>query len=512
MQKYEAVIGMEVHCELRTKSKMFCACPNGYGLEAEPNVHVCPVCLAHPGALPTTNVEAVKMVVKVGLALESEIAEVSKFDRKNYFYPDLPKGYQISQYDQPLTKNGSLNIGEKTVRITRVHLEEDTGKLTHPAGANYSLVDFNRASVPLMELVTEPDITSAAEAKKFCQELQQILRTIGVSDADMEKGQMRCEANISIMKAGLERKVGNFGTKVEVKNLNSFKAVERAIEYELKRQAAALEAGEKLVQETRGWDENKGQTFSQRKKESAHDYRYFPEPDLPPMVLGKIQNPPPGATIIDIDEIRATMPELPQAKRARFIDLYGLESAEAFLLTGTPELADYTEKVFLRLRNWLESADGNDGTSDELWQKEKPKAAKLVAGWMTTELFKLMNESGQSITEIKISPENFTEFLTFIKLGKVNSSAAQILLREMFKTGDDPQIIAATMDLHQIDDSKELEKVVDDIIAANVGPVNDFKNGKENALQYLVGQAMKATKGKGNPATFQEMFRSKLQS
>src|SRR3989344_7341664 len=248
MAKYEPVIGMEVHAELKTKSKMFCRCQNGYGLEPQPNIHVCPVCLAHPGALPATNVEAVKMVIKVGLALGASIAEVSKFDRKNYFYPDLPKGYQISQYDQPLTTQGKLNVDGHDISVTRVHLEEDTGKLTHPANTDYSLVDFNRAGVPLMELVTEPDITSAAEAKKFCQELQQLLRTIGVSDADMEKGQMRCEANISLMTAGLERQAENFGTKVEVKNLNSFKAVERAIEYEIKRQAAVIKAGEKVVQ------------------------------------------------------------------------------------------------------------------------------------------------------------------------------------------------------------------------------------------------------------------------
>src|SRR3989338_9399546 len=240
MVHYTPVIGMEVHCELRTQSKMFCACLNGYGLEAEPNIHVCPVCLAHPGALPTANVEAIKMVVKVGLALEAEIPRLSKFDRKNYFYPDLQKGYKISKYDQPLTKNGWLHIGERDIRITRVHLEEDTGKLQHPAGAAYSLVDFNRAGVPLMELVTEPDITSAAEAKSFCQELQRLLRAIGVSEADMEKGQMRCEANISLMPEDRERIPENFGTKVEVKNLNSFKSVERAIEYEIKRQAKLL--------------------------------------------------------------------------------------------------------------------------------------------------------------------------------------------------------------------------------------------------------------------------------
>lgn len=509
---WELVIGMEVHCELKTSSKMFCACPNGLGQETEPNVNICPVCLAHPGALPTPNVEAVKMVAKVGLALDAEIASISKFDRKNYFYPDLPKGYQISQYDQPITANGKLRVGDKVIRITRVHLEEDTGKLTHPTGSQYSLVDYNRASVPLMELVTEPDITSAAEAKKFCQELQMILRTIGVSNADMEKGQMRCEANISLLPAGKERTLENFGTKVEVKNLNSFKAVERAIEYEYKRQSAALESGEKLIQETRGWDEHKGETFAQRKKESAHDYRYFPEPDLPPMVFGPLEHAPAGAITIDIESLRAEMPELPQAKRKRFEDEYGLASTDAFLLTSDRALANFTERVFSELRGWLESVDGVNDDRDGLWEKERPKAAKLVAGWMTTELFKLMNEAQIDIDQCKITPENFAHFLTLIKTSKVNSSAAQVLLKEMFDTGKDPEVVLEEKDLKQIDDSGALDTVVADVIAANPGPVTDFKSGKENALMFLVGQAMKVTKGKGNPAKFQELFREKLKT
>lgn len=509
-QKYELVVGMEVHCELKTKSKMFCACPNGYGLEAEPNIHVCPVCLAHPGALPTPNIDAIKKVIKVGLALEAQIATVSKFDRKNYFYPDLPKGYQISQYDQPLTMNGRLTVGNKSIRITRVHLEEDTGKLTHPAGATYSLVDYNRAGVPLMELVTEPDITSAAEAKKFCQELQHILRTVGISDADMEKGQMRCEANISLLPAGQERVVKNFGTKVEVKNLNSFKAVERAIEYECKRQAALLDAGDQVVQETRGWDETKGETFSQRKKESAHDYRYFPDPDLPPMILGPIPDAPPGAIEIDIKAILAEMPELPQAKRKRFQEEYGLTAADAFLLTGDTALATYTEQVFSELRAWLEASDTVSGSKDEIWEAERGKVAKLVSGWMTTELFKLMNESGTNAETLKITPENFAEFLTLVKRAKVNSSAAQVLLKEMFLTGKDPDTVLEEKDLKQIDDSTALDSIVDEVIATNPGPVAEFKRGKAATLQYLVGQAMKASKGKGNPQKFSELFRSKL--
>ncbi|OGL90978.1 glutaminyl-tRNA synthase (glutamine-hydrolyzing) subunit B [Candidatus Uhrbacteria bacterium RIFCSPLOWO2_12_FULL_46_10] len=514
MTKYTPIIGMEVHCELKTNSKMFCSCPNGLGLEAEPNIHICPVCLAHPGALPTMNLEAVKMVIKVGLALGADIPTISKFDRKNYFYPDLSKGYQISQYDQPLTKNGKLTIGDKVVRITRVHLEEDTGKLIHPDGASYSLVDFNRAGVPLMELVTEPDITSAAEAKKFCQELQLLLRAIGVSDADMEKGQMRCEANISLMPAGLERVAKNFGTKVEVKNLNSFKAVERAIEYEIKRQDDLLATGEKIIQETRGWDENKNQTYSQRTKESAHDYRYFPEPDLAPLWLST--EPPPGDSAhyikIDVEEIRRTLPELPQAKRQRFQTEYALNTEAATLLISDPAIADYTEKVFSELIAWLSALESVEGTAEEIIERERAKLGKLVAGWITTELFKLLNEAGQTARDLKITPENFAEFLTIVYQNKINSSAAQVLLREMFLTGKDPSAVLEEKDLKQIDDSASLDAVVERVISLNPGPANDYKKGKENALQYLVGQAMKETKGKANPQKLQELFRNQLKS
>src|SRR4030042_6295770 len=318
---YESVIGMEVHAELKTKSKMFCDCLNGFGLEKEPNVHICPICTGQPGTLPVINEEAVKMVIKTGAALNCQIADNSFFERKNYFYPDLPKGYQISQYQKPLCYEGYLEIVEKRIGITRIHLEVDTGKLTHPKGANYSLVDFNRAGVPLMELVAEPDIRSGAEAKKFCQELQLILRYLRVSDADMEKGQMRCEVNISLREIAEPRGVESItfqplsrndaetklGTKVEIKNLNSFSVVERAIDYEIKRQSELLERGEQIVQETRGWDDSKGVTFSQRIKEEAHDYRYFPEPDLPPLKnLHKIR-----------DNVVIEIPELPQAKRER---------------------------------------------------------------------------------------------------------------------------------------------------------------------------------------------------
>lgn len=508
--KYQAVIGMEVHCELKTASKMFCGCANGYGLEAEPNLHICPVCMAHPGALPTANIEAIKSVIKVGLALNGQIAKISKFDRKNYFYPDIPKGYQISQYDQPITENGTLAVNGKPLRITRVHLEEDTGKLTHPKGQNYTLVDFNRAGVPLMELVTEPDITSAEEAKLFCQELQLVLRYIGISDADMEKGQMRCEANISILPADKERVPENFGTKVEVKNLNSFKAVERAIAYELERQELLIESGDKVIQETRGWDDAKQQTYSQRAKESAHDYRYFPEPDLPPLILSDDIPLPNGAIAINVAEIAATMPELPQAKRLRFQNEYLLSEKDATIITSDTTLADYTEQVFNSLRAWLPTLDSAEGSEDEIWEAGKKKVSKLINGWLTSELFKLMNEHKTKLADIKISSSQFADFLKLVYLNTVNSSAAQLILKEMFATGDDADTVLEDKDLKQIDDSSSLEDAIVKIIDANPGPVADYKGGKEVALQYLIGQGMKETKGKANPEKLKEMFKAKL--
>src|SRR3990167_1819131 len=310
---YIPTIGLEIHAELKTQSKMFCSCKNDPA-EQHPNINVCPICLAHPGTLPVANKDAINKVIRVGLALGCTISEHSKFDRKNYFYPDLPKGYQISQYDMPFCKGGKLTVGEKDIYITRVHLEEDTGRLAHPVGAEYSLVDFNRAGVPLMELVTEPDITSSQEASAFAQELQLILRYLGASDADMEKGQMRVEANISVRPQGQKK----LGTKMEVKNLNSFRAVEGAIEYEIQRQTGALEQGDNIIQETRGWDDVKGTTYSQREKESAHDYRYFPEPDLPPFQFSKKE----------IESLEAQLPEFPQQRRKRLLEEYGLSGKE----------------------------------------------------------------------------------------------------------------------------------------------------------------------------------------
>ncbi len=487
--KYFPVIGMEVHAELKTSSKMFCRCKNGLGLEKEPNVHICPVCTGQPGTLPVPNREAIEAVQKAGLALNCGLRLKSKFDRKNYFYPDLPKGYQISQYDEPFCEKGTIEIEGRTFRITRIHLEEDTGKSMHPTDANYTQVDFNRAGVPLMELVTEPDFSTGKEARAFCQKLQQILRYLEVSDADMEKGQMRCEVNISLYKEGEERLSG---TKVEIKNLNSFKVVERAIDYEIKRQTEALENGEKIVQETRGWDENRGATVSQRKKESAHDYRYFPEPDIPPFEFDEAY----------VEGLRQTLPELPDAKAKRFVSEYALPEADAATLTLEKDFAAYFESVVSELSEKVKSKEVNAPLE---------RVAKLAANYMLTELRKYLTEEGKTVAELPITPENFAELIGIVADGKINSSAAQTVLAEMYRGGDnDPTHIIERLDLGQVSDTGALEGMVDAVLAANEKSVTDYKAGKENALKYLMGQVMKETKGKANPQVVSEILRKKL--
>jgi aspartyl-tRNA(Asn)/glutamyl-tRNA(Gln) amidotransferase subunit B len=524
--KYEPVIGMEVHAELKTKSKMFCDCENGFGLEKNPNVHICPVCTGQPGTLPVANEEAIKMVIKTGLALNCQIAEDSFFERKNYFYPDLPKGYQISQYQKPLCFGGHIDLflknnnvipvetgiqnseergvdsrwslsraatrggndreeyGNDKVRIgiTRIHLEEDTGKLTHPKGVDYSLVDFNRAGVPLMELVTEPDIRSGEQAKKFCQELQLILRYLGVSDADMEKGQMRCEVNISLRESG----IGNqeFGTKVEIKNLNSFSVVERAIDYEIKRQSELLENGEKVIQETRGWNDNKGETYSQRIKEESHDYRYFPEPDLPPL-----------ESLTDYRlRLTAEIPELPAQKRTRFSKEYGLPEADIEILVNNPELANYFEQVCSELNETEHENKKFEGN-------ELKKLYKLSINYLITEIPRIADKIQDTKYKIQkaITPENFAEFSVMVYKNIISSSGAQKVLEEMFKTGADPSHIIEKHDLAQVSDEGELEKIAEEVIEENPQPSEDYKKGKEASLQFLVGQIMKKSKGKANP-------------
>ncbi|MFH0929684.1 MAG: Asp-tRNA(Asn)/Glu-tRNA(Gln) amidotransferase subunit GatB [Candidatus Moraniibacteriota bacterium] len=476
--KYKLTIGMEVHVELATDSKMFCACKNELGLDRIPNANICPVCTGQPGALPAANEKAIEYVVRVGLALGCEIAKVSKFDRKNYFYPDLPKGYQISQYDQPLCAGGHLDVGGKKVGITRIHLEEDTGKLIHQKGNDFSLVDFNRSGVPLMELVTEPDIKSADEAKKFCEQLQLILRYIGISDADMEKGQMRCEANISI--SANEK----MGTKVEVKNLNSFKVVEKAIKYEIKRQAELLDEGKKIAQETRGWDEGKMVTFSQREKESAHDYRYFPEPDLPTLEIG-------GDFV---EKLRTELPELPAQKSKRFVEEYKISDYDAEVLARDKKLSEFFEES---VSEAMESDESGE------------KIAKLTANYILTEIRKYLDEK-TTISDLKLTPENFGELMSIIDKGKINSSAAQTVLAEMIETGADPERIIAEKNLAQLDDEGEIENIVKKIISDNSDPVDAYKAGKENALQFLVGQVMKETRGRVNPQTATDLLKKYL--
>ncbi len=487
--RYNVTIGMEVHAELKTASKMFCACKNGLGLEQEPNIHICPVCTGQPGTLPVPNRQAIEMVQRIGLALNCTINRHSKFDRKNYFYPDIPKGYQISQYDEPFCEHGTILVNGKSFRITRIHLEEDTGKSLHPAGADYTLVDFNRAGVALMELVTEADFENGKDTRAFCQKLRQTLRYLDASDADMEKGQMRCEVNLSLYPEGADRLSG---TKVEVKNLNSFKTVERAIDFEIKRQTEILEEGKKVVQETRGWDEARGETVSQRKKESAHDYRYFPEPDIPPFDFSEEY----------IAGLRRTLPELPDAKAERFVNEYQLPVADVVILTEEKEFSAYFEEVASELADKKASGE---------MQAEIPRAVKLAANYMLTEIRKHLSERGEKTKDIPFTPENYAEFISLIADKKINSSAAQSVLAEMYQGGDnDPSHIVSRLNLAQVSDTGELEGVVDGVLAANAKSVADFQAGKENAFQYLIGQVMKETKGKANPEVVATLLRTKL--
>ncbi|EKE15821.1 MAG: hypothetical protein ACD_11C00103G0023 [uncultured bacterium] len=496
MTKYIPVIGMEIHIELKTESKMFCDCKNGMGLETEPNVNICPVCTGQPGTLPVPNRKAIEFVQLAGLALDCELNLKSKFDRKNYFYPDIPKGYQISQFDQPLCGKGNLEIyvsGDKeqmtkNIGITRIHLEEDTGKLVHPKGANYTLVDFNRAGVPLMELVTEPDIEDGTQARIFCQKLQQICRYLEISDADMEKGHMRCEVNLSLHKEGEEKLSG---IKVEVKNINSFRFVEKAINFEIKRQTEILEKGEKVIQETRGWDSVKNQTVSQRKKESAHDYRYFPEPDIPPMEFTKEY----------VEELRLRLPELPDEKIKRFSEQYNLSKENISVLTSEKGLAEYFENVISEVSEKIKSK--------EISSLEE-KVFALAANYIATELRKNMTENQQTIKDIKITPENYAEFVGIVADGKINSSAAQSVLKEMYATGGDPSRIIEEKNLMQTNDVSELDGLIDQVLETNAKSAEDYRAGKENAIKFLMGQVMAISKGKANPQVVMELLKEKL--
>ncbi|MBI4134750.1 MAG: Asp-tRNA(Asn)/Glu-tRNA(Gln) amidotransferase subunit GatB [Candidatus Sungbacteria bacterium] len=503
--EYEPVIGLEVHTELKTRTKMFCDSLNDPD-EKHPNVNICPICLGHPGTLPTINKTAVEKVILVGMALSAEIPEFSQFDRKNYFYPDLPKGYQISQYQHPFVKGGYLEFttssGVRHIRITRVHLEEDTGRLIHVSRTmnsesrdkdssfkvqDVSLVDFNRSGVPLMELVTEPDMRSSEEARRFAEELQLIIRYVGASDADMEKGQMRVEANVSLRLKGTKE----LGTKVELKNINSFKFVEKAIEYEIKRQTEVLARGERVVQETRGWDDTRGVTVSQRLKEGATDYRYFPEPDLPPLVLDQAW----------IREIRAKLPELPKEKRARFAAEYGLDEKTVELFVRDAALSGYFESVISELEVWITSKVGS---------VDRPRAIKLVANYLTVDFQKLLNETLSPVKDVLVTPENFAELITYVYEGSVSSTAAKETLTEMFKTGKEPDVVIQERGLAQESSREALGDVIRRVIQENSAIVESVKQGKGSALQALVGAAMKASGGKGNPMVLREMLEEAL--
>ncbi|MBI2035705.1 MAG: Asp-tRNA(Asn)/Glu-tRNA(Gln) amidotransferase subunit GatB [Candidatus Liptonbacteria bacterium] len=502
MAKYYPTIGLEIHSELATASKMFCDCKNDPE-EFHPNINVCPICLAHPGTLPVPNKKAIELLLKVGMALGGEIAKISKFDRKNYFYPDLPKGYQISQYDMPFVKGGEL----AGVKITRVHLEEDTGSLLHggpsaSSGRLATLVDFNRAGIPLMELVTEPVIHDVETAVKFAKELQLVLRYLGASNADMEKGQMRLEANVSISKLeGLRQSEGLsgqtdshgksvLGTKVELKNINSFKAMESAVKYELDRQAKILEDGGKIHQETRGWDDNKKSTVLQRSKESAHDYRYFPDPDIPPLDTHKL---------FDLELLRTEIPELPEAKRRRFAEEYSISGDRLEILISDIKFSDYFEKSASEFLELLSEG-----------KKEEKISYDLLFNYLTHDLRGLLNDEGLTLEDVKFEPEDFAHLVYFAQIEKIGSRAAKDILKKMVLTGGDPENILKEEGLEQISHEAELQAVVLEVIKENPDAVSQYKKGKENALQFLIGKAMAKLKGKGNPQILQSLLKKSL--
>jgi aspartyl-tRNA(Asn)/glutamyl-tRNA(Gln) amidotransferase subunit B len=473
---YEIVIGLEVHTQLLTKSKMFCGCSTDYA-SAPPNTHVCPICLGMPGVLPVINEKAVEYTVMTALALNCTIPEYTKFDRKNYFYPDLMKGYQISQYDAPIGKGGWLTIDSNGTRekinITRVHLEEDVAKLWHRG--DYSLIDVNRSGVPLMEIVSEPEMSSPEEARDYLIKLHNILRYLGVSTGNMEEGSFRCDANISIRPSNSKKLL----PKVEVKNLNSFKAVYQALEYEARRQTKVLEEGGELVQETRGWIEEAGITVTQRTKEYADDYRYFPEPDLPPLVLDRAW----------IEEIRARLPELPEARRDRFMTQYGLPLYDANIITSSKGMADYFE-------NCVSLLDSSK--------------AKMVSNWLLGDVSRLLNATNTEIENAKISPRHLAEMLGLVDNGTISGPAAKAVLEEMFRTGKGASEIITEKKLSQISDADEVREVVKQVMANNSGAVADYTSGKQQALTFIIGQVMKATRGRANPGVVRDIIREEL--
>jgi aspartyl-tRNA(Asn)/glutamyl-tRNA(Gln) amidotransferase subunit B len=481
--KYEAVIGIECHVELKTKTKMFCSCPNEFG--GEPNTKVCPVCLALPGALPVANKEAIEHMIAAGLAFNAEIPVFSKFDRKNYFYPDMPKDYQISQYDMPLTQGGVVRYWledgtMKECRLTRIHLEEDTGKSTHAgvgdgriAGSTHSLIDFNRAGVPLMECVSEPDLRSAEEAVGYLEALKRTFVQLGVSDVKMEEGSLRCDANVSIRPVGSKE----YGTKTEIKNMNSFRSVFRAIESEIERQVAVLESGGRVVQETRGWDETQGVTHTMRSKEQAHDYRYFPDPDLVPLEIDRAL----------VERIKTTVRVLPWQRFERYHGEYGLDPKQATQLIDNFALAEYFDKCVHASKNPQQSMN-------------------FVLG----DLSRLANETGTPVAESPVTPDHLAELVALLESKTINSKIAKDLLARMWKGEGSPKTLVEKEGLAQTSDTGEIDKFVAEVLAANEKAVAEYKSGKTNILGFLTGQVMKASRGKANPALVQELLKAKL--
>jgi aspartyl-tRNA(Asn)/glutamyl-tRNA(Gln) amidotransferase subunit B len=472
---YEIVIGLEVHSELATKSKIYCSCTTEFG--GEVNTHCCPICTGMPGVLPVLNKKVVEYAVKAGLAANCDIAEFSKQDRKNYFYPDLPKAYQVSQYDLPICKDGYIDIEidgkEKRIGITRIHIEEDAGKLMHDEWGTGSLVDFNRCGVPLIEIVSEPDMRSADEVKAYLEKLKAILEYTEVSDCKMQEGSLRADVNLSIRPWGQKE----FGTRTEMKNLNSFKAIIRAIDGETKRQINEIESGGVIIQETRRWDDDKGVSYSMRSKEEAHDYRYFPEPDLVPIVLEKDW----------IESIRATLPELPDARMKRYIDEFSLPEYDSLLLTSSKVLADFFEEAVRK--------GGN---------------SKAVSNWIMGDLMRILKEKGMEPSEIPFSGEYLAKLIAMIDRGKISGTIAKKVFDKMFETKKDPELIVKEEGLEVVSDEGALYEVVRKIISANPQSVADFRDGKDKAVGFLVGQAMKETRGKGNPQLLNKMIKEEL--
>ncbi|MGD8371973.1 MAG: Asp-tRNA(Asn)/Glu-tRNA(Gln) amidotransferase subunit GatB [Syntrophobacterales bacterium] len=472
---YEAVIGLEVHAQLLTESKIFCGCSTKFG--AAPNTHTCPVCLGMPGVLPVLNRKVVEFTLRLALATHCKIARTSRFARKNYFYPDLPKGYQISQYELPVAEHGRLDIeinGEtKRIGITRIHLEEDAGKLVHDEVQSLSYVDFNRTGVPLIEVVSEPDLRTPEEASTYLKKLRDIVRYLDICDGNMEEGSLRCDANISLRPVGSE----GFGVKTELKNMNSFRFVQRALEYEIKRQRAILEQGGTIVQETRLWDSDKGVTHGMRGKEEAHDYRYFPDPDLVPVVVDDEW----------IEKVRKELPELPDAKKTRFIKEYGLPEQDAVILTGSKDLADFFEACAARFPQ-----------------------PKKVSNWIMVELLRVLKRDDKEIDQCPVTPEALADLLKMVDENVISGKIAKTVFEEMYATGKGPELIVEDKGLKQVTDESEIARVIDSVLEAHPNEIEEYRAGKEKLFGFFIGQVMKQTSGKANPKIVNKILKDKL--